>query len=235
MLTLLQSLSSASSSHLHEEEALPPSTSKVAPQSSGPVPMASPPDVPLEANLNTVRSSQGISIFKKLSSMRIRKSSEGSTLHEPDRVPSKSCQAADHRSPSQSPRRVEESNIVPSTMAAARPKRVSASLIDDRMWHDQHITLASGCDIFQSATASVVPRFYMPGLIRHYSVNHLPRLLTPSIQKKVLLTVDKVLQSRRKQAQCVFSSDGRPRQNSSPSIRHNKWMIHLVPRPGGSA
>ena len=51
---------------------------------------------------------------------------------------------------------------------------------------------------------SVAPPLCIQGLIRHYSVNRLQRLPTLSVQTKVLLVVDKVVQTQRKQAMCVF-------------------------------
>ena len=161
-------------------------------------------------------------MFKRLLPTRIRKRNKESALHEPNRVPSRSRQATDHQSRPHSPARVEDSNAGPATMAATRPKRVRTSLIVDWMCCDQHIISTSGCDIFQSATASVVPRLCMQGPIRHYSVNRLPRLLTPSVQTKVLLMVDKVLQFRRNRPSASFSTDCRPRQKSSRPIRRIK-------------
>ena len=169
MLILLQSLSSAPSSHPQEEEAPPRGTSsesthpheRAGPpsgtsnallQSSGPIPTTAPQYAPIEENLNGVKASRSISVLKRLLPARIRKSNNKS-LHEPNRVPSKSRQATDQSRP-HPPVRVEDSSAGPSTMAAARPKRVRAPLIDDRMCYDQHIILESGCDIFQSAIAS---------------------------------------------------------------------------------
>ena len=150
MLTLLQSLSSAPSTHPQVEEAPPPGTSSESthpqeeagpppgtsnalPQSSGHILTTAPRDAPTEQNLDTAKSSRGISMLKRLLPTRIGKSNKGRALHEPNRVLTKSRHATDHQSRPQSPTRVEDSNAGPSTMAAARPKRVSASLIDDRM------------------------------------------------------------------------------------------------------
>ena len=211
MLTLLQSLSSVPSTHPQDEEAppprtssgstrlqeqavLPPGMSNVLPQSSGPLPTTAPRDAPLDKNINAAKSSRGILMLKRLLPTRIRKSNKGLALHGPNRVRGGSRQATDHQ-PRPSPARVEHSNAGPSTIAAARPKRVRASLIDDRMRCDQYIILASGCDIFQSATASVVQRSCMQGLISHCSVNRLP---SPPSRTKLLLVADKALQFRPK-------------------------------------
>lgn len=50
---------------------------------------------------------------------------------------------------------------------------------------------------------AVVPRVRIRGLIRRYSVNYLRRLLTPSMQTKVALMVDRVLQIEWRQAMYV--------------------------------
>ena len=138
-----QELSPISSEHPREDEPPPLGTSNVMLQPSDPPPTASPRDAPLEENLNAER----------LLPTWMGKSNKDPALHESDRVPIKSRRAADHQSHSHSPARVEATNEGPAKMAAARPKQVNVSLMVVRMWGVQHIMLASGCDIFQSARA----------------------------------------------------------------------------------
>ena len=106
VLTLLQPLSPMSG------------TSNVAPQSSDSLPTSSPRDAPLEENLNTAKSSQGISMLKTLSK-GIGKSNKDLA----SRIVASGC---DHQSRSHSTARVEATNEAPSWMAAAQPQRVNA-------------------------------------------------------------------------------------------------------------
>jgi hypothetical protein len=71
----------------------------------------------------------------------------------------------------------------------------------------------------------------MQGLIRRFSVNHLPRLRSLAIPTKMLLVVDKALQIQQKRIPCVFSSDGRIRHDSQFPIRHSRLAMHLNLQP----
>ena len=82
---------------------------------------------------DTVTSSRGILILKSWLPTRIRKSNKRPELPEPDRVPKKLSRPTEHQPRCRSPG-VEATNEGSSWMAAAGPKRVSASLIDIPMW-----------------------------------------------------------------------------------------------------
>ena len=75
----------------------------------------------------------------------------------------------------------------------------------------------------------VVPRVYMQPLINRCS----PRPSAP-IRKKVLPIAEKLLQTQRKQAMCVFFFLMVPHYDSSRPIRLNKRTLHLDPPPGRS-
>ena len=122
MLTMQQSMSSASSVHSRLDEVLPHDE----PQSSNAVSIASPLEARQDENLDTPRSSRAILMLKRWIPKRKWKSNKDSTLPEPDRVPRQSRQPADHQSRSRSPARVEDSNVGPSTMAANKRVPVSA-------------------------------------------------------------------------------------------------------------
>ena len=124
MLMLLQSLSSASSTHSREE--LPPGMSNAVPPPSDPLPMASPRNEPPEEIVHTAKSSQGISTLKRLLSTWIGKSNMDPASHKADRVPGKSRRAIDHQSHSHSSAKVEDSDVGLSRMAATKRVPVSA-------------------------------------------------------------------------------------------------------------
>lgn len=132
VLMLLQPLSPALSLNPHEEEVPPPHTSDAVPQPLDALPISL-PDASLEANPNMAKSPQGIYVLRRLLLTWIGKSNKGPASHQPGRVPRQSGGAADHQSRSRSPARVEDLNAGPSTIAGARPKRVSAALIGDEM------------------------------------------------------------------------------------------------------
>ena len=123
MLTLLEPSSPGSSTH-REDEVPPLEASYAVPQLSDAIPVTYPPLTRTEEHLDTVESSQGISKFKKWLQMRM-KNNKDLTLHEPNRVPEKSCRPADGPSPSQSAARVDARNEGPSWMAAGIRVRVS--------------------------------------------------------------------------------------------------------------
>ena len=115
MLTMLQSLSSVSSVHSRQDE-VPPHGE---PQSSNVLYIASPTEAGHDENDDTPGSSRGILMFKRWIPTRMRKSNKDPALHEPDRVLRQSNQPAEHQSRPQSPARVEDSNVGPSTMAVS--------------------------------------------------------------------------------------------------------------------
>ena len=88
--------------------------------------MTSPSEMRPEESRDVVASSQRIPMFKKWLQTRIKKSNKDPVLHKPDRDPGKPPLATDHQSRPQSPARVEELNVGPSTMAATRRVPVSA-------------------------------------------------------------------------------------------------------------
>ena len=106
MLTLLQSLSLASSDHPPEDEIPPVGPSEILPATST-------PKVQPKEKSDTVESPQGGSIFKK---WLPRKSDKDPTSHKPD----------DRQSPSDPPVGIDATNEGPSWMAAGKRKRVSA-------------------------------------------------------------------------------------------------------------
>ena len=77
----------------------------------------------------------------------------------------------------------------------------------------------------------VAPPICIQELTRRCSLNRRPN---PPSQAKVLLVVDRVLQVRQKQAQCVFLVMADHVTTTHVSIRHMKCTIHLIPRPEGS-
>ena len=113
MLTLLQSLSLASSEDPREDEIPPVGSSRVISRSSEVLPETSTPKAQLKEKLDTIESPQGGSIFKK---WLPRKSDKDPTSHKPE----------DRHSPSDSPMRVDATSEGPSWMAAGKRKRVSA-------------------------------------------------------------------------------------------------------------
>ena len=117
-----QSLSSASSVHSRADEGLPHGE----PQSSNALPAPPPPEARRDENLDTPRLSRGIVMLKRWIPTRRKKNNKGSTLQEPDRVPTHSHQPAKDQSRPQSPARVEDSDVGPSTMAATRRVPVSS-------------------------------------------------------------------------------------------------------------
>ena len=123
--------SPASSAHPREDESPPLGASHAVPIPSGSPAIAFPLQPSPKENTNTASSSRGILMLKSWLPTRIGKSNKGPELREPDRVPKKLSQPTEHESRSQSPARAEATNEGPSWMAAARPKRVSASLISD--------------------------------------------------------------------------------------------------------
>lgn len=121
MLTILQSLSSASSAHSHQDETLPHGE----PQPLNVLPIASPPEAPQDDSVDTPRSLGGIQTLKRWIPTRVKKNNKGPTLDGPDGVPIQSDQAAAHQPRLQSPARVDDRQEGPSWMAAARPTPVS--------------------------------------------------------------------------------------------------------------
>ena len=98
VLTMPQSLSSASLSHSHQDEVAPLGTSAAAPQPSDALPMISPLDMRPDEPRDIVESSRGIPTFKRWLQTRIRKSNKDPVLHEPDRVPAQPRLATGHQS-----------------------------------------------------------------------------------------------------------------------------------------
>ena len=122
VLTMLESLSVASSFHSREDEALPHDE----PQPSNAVAIAPPPEAPRDENIDTPRSSRGILVLKRWMPTKMKKGNTDPALHELAQAPRRPGEPPDLRSPSQSPARVDAMTQGPSWMAAGKRKRVSA-------------------------------------------------------------------------------------------------------------
>ena len=72
-------------------------------------------------------------MFKRWLQTRFRKSNKDPASHKPDRLSGKSRQPGDPQPPPHLPARVDATNEGPSWIAAGKRKRVSVSLLDDRM------------------------------------------------------------------------------------------------------
>ena len=163
--------------HSCEDEAPPLDTDSAVPQPSNALLVTSTPEMRPEEPRDIIEVSRGISMFKRLSLPWIRKSNKDPRLQEPERVSRKSRQTADHQSRSQSPARAEDLNVGPSRMAAN--KRVPVSALrrqSDVLCQTYHLSERSRNPFDHERF--VIPRVYMQALVRHYSLNRLPRILT---------------------------------------------------------
>ena len=172
-----KSPSPASSAHPCEDEPPPLGASHAIRMSSDSPAIASPLRPRREENTNTATSSRGILMLKSWLPTRIGNRNKGPELREPDRVPKKLSRPTEHQSRSRSPAKVEATNEGSSWMAAARPKRVSASL--------NNIRSDMGCLIYhpsewlrrlsdRQSPRFVVPRLCLQELIRRCSENRVP-------------------------------------------------------------
>ena len=164
-------------------------------------PVASIPEAPAQETVDNVESPQRRSIFKKWFQ---RKGNEVLALHKLDRRSKKSRESAGRQSPSHSPARAHDRQKGPSTMAASRPKTVSAI--------PRYVIGCSVLTLFQRTAARSGRRrkvccssYFLQSLITGYRINRLPRLLFPRIQTQILPVADKVLRAQTRLTQCVFS------------------------------
>ena len=125
MLTLLEPSSPGSSTH-REDEVSPLDASHLVARSSDSIQVIYPPLARAEEHVDIVESSRGVAKIKKWVQLRVKKSKKDPILHEPNRVPRKSCRHTDDdRSPSQSAARVDATSEGPSRMAAGQRVPVS--------------------------------------------------------------------------------------------------------------
>ena len=188
---MLQSLSSASSSHSRHDEVLPHGEA----QTSNALPIDSSPEARQDQNLDPPRLSQGIMMLNKWIPTRMKKTKKDPALIDPDRVPRKVHQAADHHSRSRSRTWVEDSSVGPSRMAAT--KRVPVSVLDTQS--------GAVCPTYHlsewSRHLSKHNRSVSPPLCRQGLIDRCSLMPSPLVKKKVLLIADEI---QRKQIMCVF-------------------------------
>ena len=122
MLTVLESLSSASSDHQREHEIPPVRPSPAILRPSDPPPVKSTPEARAQEDVDAVESLQGHSIFHKWLQ---RKSNKDHTSHEPNQRFGESHLPDDRRPLPDSPVRVDATNEIPSSMAvSALPRKM---------------------------------------------------------------------------------------------------------------
>lgn len=123
MLTLLESLSPATSVDPREDEILPVGSSHPIPQPSNALPVTYPPEARAEENPDSFESPQRRSIFKKWLQ---RKNDKDPVSYKLDRPSGTSRKPANRRLSSNLPPGVDVTNEGPSRMAAAQRRAVSA-------------------------------------------------------------------------------------------------------------